>query len=104
MKRDYETLDALVTCTSLLMVAGVIGGLIFIDIPQNSLPVLSSLATGVLGLPLSYGAFRWGNNVGAKAQAEAAAETSKAATGALAQIAGASPPPPAAPQNEESTP
>ena len=95
MRRDYETLDAVVTCASLVMVAEVIAGLIFIDIPQNSLPVLSSLATGVLGLPLSYGAFRWGNNVGAKQAAEAAAETSKTATGALAQIAGAGPPPPA---------
>jgi len=102
VRRDYETLDAVVTCASLVMVAEVIAGLIFIDIPQNSLPVLSSLATGVLGLPLSYGAFRWGNNVGAKQAAEAAAETSKTATGALAQIAGAgSPPPPTASSAED---
>lgn len=104
MTRDYETLDAIVTVASLFMVAGVIAGLVFVDIPQNSLPVLSSLATGVLGLPLSYGAFRWGNNVGAKHAAEAAAETSKAATGALAQIAGAGPPPPAEPLKSDPDP
>jgi len=100
VRRDYETLDALVTCAALVMVAGVIAGLILVDIPQNSLPVLSSLATGVLGLPLSYGAFRWGNNVGAKQAAEAA-EASRAATGALAQIARPGPPPSATSLGED---
>lgn len=101
MKRDYETLDAIVVGFALLMVGGICYGLVMRVIPQNNLPVLSSLATAVLGLPIAYGAFRWGNNVGSKQAAEAAAETSKAATGALAQIAGAATPSAPTPEPEK---
>ena len=99
MTRNYETLDAIVIVACLLMVAFAGSALVFVEIPQNNLPVLASIATGVLGLPLAYGAFRWGNNVGAKKAQEDAAEATKTATGALAQIAGAGPPPPASPLN-----
>ena len=105
MKRDYETLDAIVVIGSMVMVSGMIFGFFQVkDLKESILPVLSSLATAILGVPVAYGAFRWGNNVGAKQAAEAAAETSKTATGALAQIAGAGPPPPAAPLDNEPAP
>lgn len=98
MKRDYETLDAIVVVGAMLMVTGMLTGFFLIrDLEESILPILSSLATAILGVPVAYGAFRWGNNIGSKQAAEAAAETSKTATGALAQIAGAGPPPPAAP-------
>lgn len=93
MKRDYETLDAVVVVGAMVMVSGMILGFFLVkDLKDSILPVLSSLATAILGVPVAYGAFRWGNNVGSKQAAEAAAETSKAATGALAQLAGAAAP------------
>jgi hypothetical protein len=95
MKRDYETLDAIVVVSCLVMVSGMIVGFFLVDLKDSITPVLSSLATAILGVPVAYGAFRWGNNVGAKHAAEAAAETSRTATGALAQLAGASSPLPA---------
>jgi len=98
MQRNYETLDAVVVVACLVMVSGLGAGLLLLqDIPTDHLPIISSLVTAILGLPVAYGAFRWGNNVGAKQAAEAAAETSKASTAALAQIAGAGPPPPSSP-------
>ena len=104
MNRDYETLDAIVVTASLVMVSGLVAGLIFVEIEQDVLPILSSLGTAILGLPVAYGAFRWGNNVGSKQAAEAAADTSKTATSALAQIAGAGPPPPAEPMKADPEP
>lgn len=104
MNREYETLDAVMTVGALILVACMVVGFFFsgyLQLPESVLPVLSSLATAILGIPTAYAAFRWGNNVGAKHAAEAAAETSKAATGALAQIAGAGAPPPAAPFGTE---
>lgn len=90
MTRNYENLDAIVVCACLAMVTGLGAGLIFIhDIPTDHLPIIASLVTAILGLPVAYGAFRWGNNVGAKAATEAAAEANKTTTSALAQIAGA---------------
>lgn len=97
MKRDYETLDAIVVVGSMAMVSGMIVGFFTVDLKESITPVLSSMATAILGLPIAYGAFRWGSNVGSKQAAEAAAETNKTASAALAQIAGAGPPPPAAP-------
>ena len=103
MKRDYETLDAVVVVGSMLMVTGMIIGFFLVkDLKDSILPVLSSLATAILGVPVAYGAFRWGNNVGAKHAAETAAETSRTATGALAQLAGASSPLPASPPADPS--
>lgn len=105
MNRNYETLDAIVVVACLSMVTGLGAGLLLLtDIPTDHLPIISSLVTAILGLPVAYGAFRWGNNVGAKAAAESAAKTSETATGALAQIAGAGPPPPAAPLTDEPQP
>lgn len=59
-------LDTIVITLTLLMVGGVVAGLMFVTIPDKNLPVLSSLATGLLALPACYGAFRWGSSVTAK--------------------------------------
>lgn len=104
MNRDYELLDAVMTIGSLVIFAAMMVGFFlsgYLHLPESVLPVLSSASTAVLAIPAAYAAFRWGNNVGAKHAAEAAAEVSKASAGALAQIAGAGPPPPAAPLAEE---
>lgn len=100
MKRDYESLDAIVVIASLLMVTALGAALVLVEIPSEQLPIVASLVTAILSLPVAYGAFRWGNNVGAKSAAEAAAKVSENSSAALAQIAGAGPPPPAAPLDE----
>lgn len=67
MTRNYETLDAIVVIACLVMVTGLGAGLLLLhEIPTDHLPIISSLVTAILGLPVAYGAFRWGNNVGAK--------------------------------------
>lgn len=91
-RRNYETLDAIVVVAALLMVTGLGAGLLLLeDIPGEHLPIIASLTTAILGLPVTYGAFRWGNTVGGRQAAEAAAETSRAATGALAALAAVTP-------------
>lgn len=100
--RNYETLDAIAVIASLVIVAGIIFGLFIVPLDPAVAPIVSSLATAILGLPISYGAFRWGNTVGAKAATEAAAKVSEKSAAALAQIAGAGPPPPATPLDEGS--
>lgn len=97
MKRDYESLDAIVVVASLVMVSALGAALVLVKIPSEQLPIVASLVTAILSLPVAYGAFRWGNNVGAKSAAEAAAKVSETSSAALAQIAGAGPPPPATP-------
>lgn len=89
--RNYETLDAIAVIASLLIVAGIIFGLFIAPLDPAVAPIVSSLATAILGVPISYGAFRWGNTVGAKAATEAAAKVSERSADALAQLAGASP-------------
>lgn len=92
MERNYETLDAIVVVACLVMVSGLGAGLMLLpSIPSEHLPIIASLVTAILGIPVTYGAFRWGNNVGAKQAAAVAAETSKTSTEALAQIASAKP-------------
>jgi hypothetical protein len=92
VKTDYETLDGVVVIGCMLMVSGMLVGFFTQkDLPDAILPVLASLATAILGIPVAYGAFRWGNNVGAKRAAEAAADANKTSAAALAQLAGASP-------------
>lgn len=91
MNRDYETLDAIVVIGCLCIVSGMILGFFIVDVKDSITPVLSSLATAILGVPVAYGAFRWGNNVGSKKAAEASAEAAKSSASALAQIAGAAP-------------
>lgn len=103
MKADYEILDGVVVIGCMLMVSGMLFGFFTIhDLPDAILPVLASLATAILGVPVAYGAFRWGNNVGAKHAAEAAADANKTSAAALAQIAGATSPLPNASETGKS--
>lgn len=87
MKRDYQTLDAIVVCASIVIIGGAVGGLMFLEVPQNNLPIVASLLGTLLGTIVGgYAGFRWGASV-----------ASKQANEAIAQIAGAGPPPPAVP-------
>lgn len=62
MTRNYHTLDAIVVVACLLMLAGVGMALTFVKIPQENLPILAGLASGVLGGALgAYVGARWGN-------------------------------------------
>lgn len=98
--RNYETLDAIVVVYSLTIVAGIVVGLFVVKLDPAVAPIVSSLGTALLGLPVAYGAFRWGNSVGAKQATEATAEASRTSAAALAQLAGAGPQPPAVPLEE----
>lgn len=61
-KRDYGTLDALVVIGSMVMVSGMIAGFFLVKVEPEIAPILSSIATGIMALPMAYGAFRWGNS------------------------------------------
>jgi hypothetical protein len=57
--RDYRTLDAVVVCASLLIMAGVMATLAMPDISQPTLP---TLASGPFGAALgTHVGARWGN-------------------------------------------
>ena len=99
--RDYETLDAIVVIYSLTLVGGIIAGLFVFQVDPAVAPIISSLGTALLGLPVAYGAFRWGNSLGAKQAADSAAKASELSSAALAQIAGAGPPPPSPPLSDD---
>ena len=90
VERNYETLDAIAVIYSLTIVAGIIIGLFMVEVDPAVAPIISSLGTALLAMPGMYAAFRWGNSVGAKQSNEA-----------MAQIAGAGPPPPAQPLSED---
>ena len=102
MKRSYETLDAIVVIAAIVIIGGSIAALMVLKVPSEQLPIVASLLGTLLGTIVGgYAGFRWGSNLANKQAAESAAETSKTATGALAQIAGAGPPPPSAPLDAE---
>lgn len=101
MKRDYETLDAIVVVGSLAIIGGTLAGLMVLKVPTDQLPIVAGTLGTLLGTAIGgYSGFRWGSNIASKQAAEAAADTSRAATGALAQIAGAGPQPPSSPSIE----
>lgn len=105
MKRDYETLDAIVVVGSLVIIGGTMAGLMVLKVPTDQLPIVAGTLGTLLGTAIGgYAGFRWGSNIASKQAAEAAADTSRAATGALAQIAGAGAPPPAQPLSEPQEP
>lgn len=99
--RNYETLDAIAVIMAMGLVGGILVGLFVFPIDPSVAPIISSLATAILGIPVSYGAFRWGNSLGAKQAADTAAKVSEAQAAALSQIAGAGPPPPAVPLSDD---
>ena len=62
MTRDYRTLDAILVIACLLDLTLVGAALVFVKIPQENLPILAGLASGVVGGALgAYVGARWGN-------------------------------------------
>ena len=56
-----SALDAMVVMTCLLILAGVVAILGFIKVPQENLPILAGLASGIFGAVIAgYIGFRWG--------------------------------------------
>lgn len=61
IKRDYQTLDAIVVVGSLTIVGCGIGALIFWQVPGENLAVVSGLLGTIAGTILGgYAGFRWG--------------------------------------------
>jgi len=85
-ERNYATLDALAVIGSLVIVAGIVAGLFIYQLDPAVAPIVSALATAILGIPVSYGAFRWGSSVGAK-NAQQAGPAAAAAADQVAQAA-----------------
>lgn len=62
VRRNYRTLDAVVVAAVLIIMLIVFVALIFRNIPQPNLPILSGLAGTVFGATVgAYCAARWGN-------------------------------------------
>lgn len=60
-------LDAALVMTCLLILAGVVAILAFVKVPQENLPILAGLASGIFGSVITgYIGFRWGSSVAAK--------------------------------------
>lgn len=64
MTRDYQTLDAIVVVGSMAMTSGIALGFFVLKVEPEVAPILSSMGTAIIGIPVAYGAFRWGNKVG----------------------------------------
>jgi hypothetical protein len=86
-ERNYATLDALAVIGSLVIVAGIVAGLFVYQLDPAVAPIVSALATAILGIPVSYGAFRWGSSVGAKSAQNPAGPTAARAADQVAQAA-----------------
>lgn len=64
VKRNYETLDAIVVVGAMLIVGGGVGALIFFNVPSENLAVVSGLLGTIAGTILGgYAGFRWGASV-----------------------------------------
>lgn len=85
--RNYATLDALAVIGSLVIVAGIVAGLFVFKLDPAVAPIVSALATAILGIPVSYGAFRWGSSVGAKNAQNPAGPAAARAADQVAQAA-----------------
>ena len=64
MRRDYQTLDAIVVVGSMAMTSGIALGFFVLKVEPEVVPILSSMGTAIIGIPVAYGAFRWGNKMG----------------------------------------
>ncbi len=64
MTRNYETLDAIVVVGSMVMTSGIAVGFFMLKVEPEVAPILSSMGTAIIGIPVAYGAFRWGNKMG----------------------------------------
>lgn len=62
MQRNYHTLDAILLVACLFMMTGVGTALVFVKVPQENLPILAGLASGIVGSVITaYVGARWGN-------------------------------------------
>ena len=87
IKRDYQTLDAIVVVGSLTIVGGGCLALALVTIPSENLAVLAGLLGTIAGTILGgYAGFRWGASV---AQNKAAPDTAKEAATRVADAADA---------------
>lgn len=60
-------LDTALVMTCLLILAGVVAILAFVRVPQENLPILAGLASGIFGSVITgYIGFRWGASIAAK--------------------------------------
>lgn len=60
--KNYRTLDAVLVIGSLGMLGGVFWALVYREIPQANLPILSGLVGSTVGTMLGlYAGARWGN-------------------------------------------
>lgn len=82
--KPYETLDAILVVAALIIIAGLMTALVFVEIPTNNLPVLASLGATVVGFGAGYAAFRWGNSSTAKNSAD----TAQTAAATIAHLTG----------------
>ena len=64
MRRNYETLDAIVVVGAMVMTSGIALGFFVLKVEPEVAPILSSMGTAIIGIPVAYGAFRWGNKMG----------------------------------------
>ena len=85
LKRDYQTLDAIVVVGSLTIVGGGCFALAMVTIPSENLAVLAGLLGTIAGTILGgYAGFRWGASV---AQNKPAPENAKDAAERVAEAA-----------------
>jgi hypothetical protein len=71
LKRDYQTLDAIVVIGSLCIVGLAIAGLMIRIVPSDNLPIIAGLLGTMLGTVIGgYAGFRWGASVGNKNQGD----------------------------------
>lgn len=62
-----DPLDAALVLASTALLGGVVVILAFVHVPQENLPILASIASGIFGSVLSgYAGFRWGASVAGK--------------------------------------
>lgn len=80
IKRDYQTLDAIIVIMAMVTVQFVLGALVFRTIPDSQLAIISGLGGTVLGVVLTYAAFRWQGNVDNKLHQPGTASVSIQAT------------------------
>ncbi len=67
MKRNYETLDAIVVVGAMVIIGGGIAGLMLRVVPSDNLPIVAGLLGTMLGTIIGgYAGFRWGASVGQK--------------------------------------
>jgi hypothetical protein len=59
VKRDYQTLDAIVIVMAMSYGGFILWALTFIKIPESQLPIMSGMGGTIVGIVLTYAAFRW---------------------------------------------